>query len=339
MAERFEPAYAYARACGSLARSFLGERAAALAASPRVGDAWRGLFASPSPALPEGELADAAELAIRRRSVEGLKSIVGLPVLKEPFFAALTRRWEFAFIKTLLSAAAEHASAAPVPEEGALTLDAGVELSSYPDLERMLRKSRYRWVADGGIDDLPAVKNGLDKQYYAELWEACRELPPLQKGSLASLLRTEAELENLAWTLRLKRYYSMGREEVEGRLIELRGVDVRSQALRALGFRLDSRSDWSGWKWERLVPDSRREEGGEWYLDLRLFELEADRYLYRLLYRRLHLEPDSYTPMYAYFRLKEFESTSLCGLVEGIKLEAGAAEIAGFASAVTGARS
>jgi len=116
----------------------------------------------------------------------------------------------------------------------------------------------------------------------------------------------------------------------------LSGADVAKPTLEALGKRADSRSEWASWKWERLISDSRNGDGGDWYFDLRAFESAARRYLYRRLYRRLHLEGDTYVPLYAYFRIKEFEATAIHGIIEGIKLEAPAAEIAAFALATTG---
>jgi hypothetical protein len=334
--EGFESAYAFARACGSLARSFLGERTSALAASHRVGEAWRSIFAEAPPALPEAELATAAERVLRSRALAALRRIAG-PLLKdEPFFAALSRKWEFSYLKRLLAAIAERASEAPALDDP--SLEPGFDLLRYPDLPAMLRKTRYGWLIETGFEDLPAVKNRLDRQYYAELWASLETLPAGLAGSIPDLLRVEAELENVSWALRLKRYYSMGAAEIEPLLIELRGVDVRSRALEAVALRQNARSDWSLWRWRRLVPDARGEDSGEWRLDVRGFEAAARTYLYRRLYRRLHLDPDSYAPLYAYYRIKEFEATALHGIIEGVKLEAPAAEIASFAMQTTGGR-
>jgi hypothetical protein len=128
----------------------------------------------------------------------------------------------------------------------------------------------------------------------------------------------------------------MGASDIEGLLIELPGVDVVRPTLDAVAKRADSRAEWALWKWERLIPDSRRDEGGDWFFDLRGFESAAHRYLYRRLYQRLHLEFETYVPLYAYFRIKEFETTAIHGVIEGIKLEAPAAEIAAFAIDTTG---
>lgn len=330
----FEPAYAYARACGSLARSFLGDRAVALARSARVGEAWRSIFGESPPALPETELAASAERGVRSRAVDALRRIAGPLAADSPFFAALGRKAEYSYLKTLLSAIAEGSPEAPARDETEPALDFPAQ--AYPDLDRMLRRSRYHWVIEAGVEDLPALKNRLDRQYYSELWESIGTIPPAMRGTIPDLVRVEAELENLVWALRLKRYYSMGAAEIRGLLIELHGADVGKQALRAVGMRVDSRSEWVGWKWERLLPDSRREDGGEWYLDVGGFESAARGYLYRRLYRRLHLEVESFAPLYCYFRIKEYESVAIRGIIEGINLEAPPAEIGAFAAETTG---
>ncbi|MGA2546042.1 MAG: V-type ATPase subunit [Rectinemataceae bacterium] len=305
--------------------------------SVRVGEAWRAIFSELPPALPEAELAFAAERGVRARAAEALRSIAGSLLREEPFFTALTRKWEFAYLKNVLAAIVERSPAAPGTEDP--SLDPGFNPLGYPDLDKMLRRTRYQWVIESGLDDLPAVKNRLDRQYYSELWDSIGTIPSGFEGTIPELLRVETELENLVWGLRLKRYYSMGAADIEPLLIALDGIDVRTTTLRAVGLRADSRSEWVGWKWERLVPDARREDGGDWYFDVRGFELAARGYLYHRLYRRLHLEFESYVPLYAYFRIKEYETMAIHGIIEGIKLEAPAAEIIAFATQTTGGSS
>jgi hypothetical protein len=330
----FEGAYVYARVCGSLARSYLGERTQELAGCARVGEAWRAVFKEPPPALPENELADAAERRVRTRPFEAMHDIAGVFVDEAPFFIALLRKQEYSYLKRVLSAVAAGAPEAPETDRDSFAPE--FEVGDYPGLEAMLGRSRYRWVIDKGVDDLQSIKNELDKRYYSELWESITTVEKHRSGSLRDLVRLEAELENLVWGLRLKRYYSMGSEEITPLLISLEGIDVVQPTLDALKRRSDSRSEWTGWKWERLAPESKREDGGDWYFDVRGFESAAHRYLYRRLYRRLHLEPDTYVPLYAYFRIKEFEAKAIQGVIEGIKLEAPSNEMAAYALEATG---
>jgi hypothetical protein len=329
----FEPAYAYARACGSLARSFLGERAAALARCSRVAEAWRIVFDEAPPALPEASLAAEAELRLGLRAGDALRAIAGPLVLETPIFLALSRRREMSYLKRALAAAAEGEAAPPAP--GDPELYPGFRLDAYPDAERMVRNTDYEWIAEAGTLDLPAVKNRLDRQYYRGLWAGAAEAPSMMRGSLSSLVKMEAELENVVWALRLKRYYALGSAEIGDLLIDLPRADVKSPAIAALGFRADARSDWRGWKWERLVPDVRK-DGGAWRLDLKSLESAADAYVYRRLSRALHMEGDTYVPLYCFYKIKELEAAAIRGIVEGIKLEAPEAEIAAFAAGIAG---
>jgi hypothetical protein len=332
MSRSFELAYAYARVCGSLARSFLGDRAASLATSPRVGEAWRTVFGDAPPVLPEAALADQAEKGLRCRAERALRSIVGSAADEEPFLSSLLRDGECAYVKRLLAAVSEHQAEAPDAE--GLSLSFG--LSGYPDLEKTLADSRYRWILEADPDDLPALKNGLDKRYYLDLWKSIGSVPFAHRGSLSELVKLDAELQNLIWALRLKRYYGFGAGEIQGLLIELPRVDLSSAALDAVSRRLDSRSDWASWKWKRLVDDARSPESEAAGLDVRGLEAAARRYHYRFLYHRLHLEPDTFVPAYAYYRIKELETRAIHGIIEGIKLEAPAAEIGSYAFETTG---
>jgi hypothetical protein len=333
--DAFEGAYVYARVCGSLARSFLGDKAEALAGSARVGEAWRSIFDATPPALSENEMASAAERGLRAKAVEAIRRIGGPRLCEQPFFAALMRKCEFSYLKKVLSALAE-GSSAEAPEPDIPDLVPGFNASGYPDLDAMLRRTRYQWIIESGLGELPAVKNRLDAQYYLELWDSLATVPFGLSGGLRDLIRVEAELQNLVWGLRLKRYYAMGASEIEALLIELPGVDVRRSALDAVARRPDSRSEWANFKWARLIPETAGADAGDWYLDVRGLESAARRYLFRMLIRRLHLEFDTYVPLYAYYRIKEFEATAMHGVIEGIKLGAPAAETASFAIETTG---
>jgi hypothetical protein len=330
----YDSAYAYARACGGLARSFLGARAASLARCARAAEAWRAVFDEPPPELPEAALAAEAEIRLATRASEALETVAGPSALDIPIFMALCRRRESAYLKRAVAAAIEGAAAPPEPSDPGLYR--GFFIEAFPDIERMVRGTRYQWIAEAGTLDLPAVKNGLDRQYFRELWAAAREIPGRRAGSLLSLIKIEAELENVAWALRLARYYAMGSSDIEALLMDLPGTDVKAPALAALGFRADARGDWRGWKWERLVPDARKDAGGAWRLDLRGLESTADAYVFRRLARALHMEADTWVPLYAFFRIKEIEAAAIRGIIEGIRLEAPEDEIAAFAAERTG---
>jgi Archaeal/vacuolar-type H+-ATPase subunit C len=293
--------------------------------------------------LPESELADEAERRLRPWALQALRSVAGPFSDESIFFSTLTRDAECSYIKLLLSAIAEGAGSAPDPGG----LDLGFDLAGYPDLEKLFSGRRYRWIGELaqklslqekspqqrgsqaaiGLGDLPFVKNEIDRRYYLELWRALDSVPALLEGSLRSLVRLDAELQNVTWALRLKRYYGFDRLQIEPLLIDLPHCDVKGAALDGAARRLESRADWTGWKWARILPEE---------LTVRGIESAARRYHCHCLYHRLHLESDTFVPLYAYYRIKELECRAIHGIIEGMKLGANGAEIGVYATETTG---
>jgi hypothetical protein len=330
MSGPFRLAYIYARASGSSARAWLGERAEPLTRIPRVAELWRTLYREAPPALPEGILIGAAERKALASSIDDFKRLAG-DAIREPFFAALVDKPEFAYVKKLAVAIRDGKPLPGREGSGGGTID----LDAYPDLAGLFGKSRYSWLAETGVGDILAVKVRLDKQFYRELWEALEAGRSRFYRGLRPLIRLEAELENLVWALRLKRYYAMSEAEIRPLLIELPGAEVARTAMGALRRRLEFRIDWSGWKWEGFVNPAA-EAGEDWVLDVRLLETAARAYLFRKLKVALHVQPFGYVPLYCYYRIKEYESATVLGIVEGIHLEVPHEEMLSYALGLVG---
>src|SRR5512133_2505461 len=69
MANRFELGYVYARVCGSLARSWVGEGALELYLITRLPDVWKALFGEAAPSLPESLLFREAQRRVLREAL------------------------------------------------------------------------------------------------------------------------------------------------------------------------------------------------------------------------------------------------------------------------------
>jgi len=236
-------------------------------------------------------------------------------------------------VRDARAAGAAHA-AAEAPASDDPELAPGFDAAAFPDIKAMFAAGRYSWLDETALDDLPATENRLDVQYYTELWEEARRLPASKAGAVVNLIRDEIELQNVAWALRLKRYYGMGREDIAPRLVALRDVDVVGSALQSLGFAFDQREDWRGWAWEKLVPE--KEVQGSFVLDLLGLETRARRHLYLGVRRALHFYPFTYTPLYCFFKIKESETAAVIGVIEGIHLGVPFEEMASFAAGITG---
>jgi hypothetical protein len=325
MADRFELSYVYARVCGALGRSWIGERSERLLAANRLPELWRTLFGDAPPALPETALVAATEARVVSQALLDFEALAASLRREEPFFLALRRKAEFARIKRILLAVRDSEPLCPPCDDP--HLPEGFRSVAYPGLAAMFGKGRYSWIDRESLADLPAAENRLDRQYYTELWEALGSVPRGLRDGLRGLLSLEIELANVVWALRLARYYSMRPELIAALLVSLPAVDLGSAALAGAALRQDRRQDWAGWKYEGLLQG-----GGEgWRLDVPSVETEARRLLYRRLRLALHLHPISYAPLYCFFKIKEFEVAVVLGLVEGLHLGAPADELADFA--------
>jgi len=327
MADRFELSYIYARVCGAMNRSWAGSRSAELVRQTRLSDLWRILFDDASPSLPERSLLGATEERLVKRSLEEFHKLADELQRDEPFFLALRRKAEFARVKRILLAVKDAEPACPPSEDP--SLPDGFLAGAYPRLEEMFAEGRYSWIDGESALELSAAENRLDRQYYEELWTAASLLPRPRRAGLPRMLGLEIELENVVWALRLARYYAMPAEMVKPLLVSIPDVDVTGAAMEALGFRMDKRQDWDGWKYEFLVDGPAE----PWALDVRAVETGARRYLYKKARLALHMNPSSYAPLYCFFKLKELETAVVIGIAEGIHLGASAEELASFALA------
>ena len=335
MAASFRPEYTYARVLGSVARFKLGQRASNLARGGRVAEVWKSLFGDVAPQLPERLLVSAAEKRLEEEALGEFMSLAGQLSRHEDFFKALLRKSEFAYAKRLVVAL--HAGEPVAPESGELPLPSSIKVQSWPDRAQVFGGKRFGWLAEGDRHDPVLEKNLLDRQYYTELARAAARLPAELKGGLSRVIRREVELENVVWALRLRRYYGMGPEEIKPYLVELKGADATSAALDALSRHPDSKTDWANWEFVSLVNESVK-EGEDWHLDLRHLEVQIRRKIFADLLRSMHAETSSFVPLYAWYRIKEYEIASIFGVLEGIHLEAPVEEIAVFAAQYTGAR-
>jgi hypothetical protein len=324
MADRFELSYIYARVCGAQSRAWTGAKALDLLRLGKLSELWRAVFNDSPPSLPEVTLLKATEGRIVTESLADFAKLAEGLQNDEPFFLALRRKVEFARVKRVLLALRDNEKDCPAcadPE-----LPEGFNPSAYPEVGKMFGQGRYSWISKDSLLDLPAAENRLDRQYYEELWASLSTVPRSRRAGLRRLLLLEIELENVVWALRLTTYYGMDREGVKPLLVSLPRVDVTAAALDALGRKMDRRSDWDGWKYERLI----RGIGEPWHLDVRTLETESRRFFYSRLRLALHMNPSSYTPLYCFYKMKEFEASVLLGVAEAVHLGARPEELEGF---------
>ncbi|MDR2370483.1 MAG: V-type ATPase subunit [Treponema sp.] len=300
-----ERAYAYAKACGIIGRSFVGKRIPRLAAVGRLSELDALVFPGSVRELPERELLPDMERRFTERAVQSISAIIGCFSRPPEFLVRLIRGYEYADLKSVLGALSgypENGRAAP-PFTG-LGRFQTVNFKAWPDLAEMIKGTEFTGILESegfrvkegsrskkDIGDI-SLQTALDRFYYKKLWKALMALPRSDRQFSEKILADEISLRNAVWILRLRTYYRMQAEEVKNHLASVEQKDPRrsSRENALLDFPLDSRAEWKGWRWESLLNPA---EGGEWTADPRYFQNAASRRLYGMALHKFHLRPFS----------------------------------------------
>jgi vacuolar-type H+-ATPase subunit C/Vma6 len=328
-----ERAYAYAKACGIIGKSFIGRRMAGLSAVSRLSELDRLVFPGSSRDLPEKELLFDLEGRIISRAVKSITAIVDCFSKPPEFLSLLVRSYEYADLKTALSAPGE-------TKKPAFT-DLGrfntVRFDLWPDIPAMIRGSEFEFLLDkdGSVKkeaDGISLQTQLDRHYYERLWKSLVSLPQKDRAAAETILSDEISLRNSGWVLRLRSYYEMPPEELKAHLIDIRATragkgSLAADAYACLEFSLENRAEWSSWRWARFLNPER---GGQWRADPRYFQNAASGYLYRLARKHFRVHPFSLDTVFCFIKLKQFEEDILTSNAEGLGMGMSSRDVFGL---------
>jgi vacuolar-type H+-ATPase subunit C/Vma6 len=326
-----ERAYAYAKACGIIGRSFVSKRIPRLAAINRLSELDRLVFPGSGRELPERELLPDMERRFTERAVNSISAIIGCFSHPPEFLVRLIRTYEYADLKSVLGALSGYPeSGRAAPPFTDLGVFQTVNFKAWPTLAEMIKGTEFEQLLESeGLslkaDSRSSVDSGdislqtaLDRFYYKKLWKALMALPRSDRRSSETILAEEISLRNAAWTLRLRTYYNMQADEVKNHLVSIEQKNTRrGQESAPLDFPLDSRAECKGWRWESLLNPI---ESGEWTADPRYFQNAASRRLYGMALHKLRLRPFSLDAVFCFIKLKQFEEDLLTSTAEGAGL-------------------
>jgi vacuolar-type H+-ATPase subunit C/Vma6 len=323
-----ERAYAYAKACGIIGKSFVGKRIAGLESVSRLSELDRLVFPQSYHELPERELLVDLERRIIGRSAKQIITIVNSFSKPPELLVRLLRSYEYGDLKNALAAIADREAKAPVFTD--LGRFAVVNFHAYPDIKAMVRGTEFEFLAAEAFPEGNAggitVQTRLDKHYYAALWDSLYRLNRLDRAGIETILSEEIALRNVVWTLRLRTYYRMEGEEVREKLIDLKPkarpkgqksapVSLAADAEACLELPLDTYAPWASWKRAGFLNTDR---GDGWKADPRYFQNAASKYLYQFARRYFRLHPFSIDTAACFIKLKQFEEDLLTSISEGL---------------------
>ncbi|MDR2144354.1 MAG: V-type ATPase subunit, partial [Treponema sp.] len=193
-----ERAYAYAKACGIIGKSFVGRRIGARRPLSRRSEPDRRIFSAAARELPERELLPDLERRIIGRSVNAVLSIVNCFNKAPELLVLLVRNYEYADLKAALASVDGSGKEKEKPPFTALGRFGTVRFDLWPDIEAMIRGTEFeplyrnRDKAAGTM----AVETALDRQYYQRLWKALFKLKKSDRQAAEKIIREEIILRN-----------------------------------------------------------------------------------------------------------------------------------------------
>jgi vacuolar-type H+-ATPase subunit C/Vma6 len=310
-----ERAYAYAKACGIIGRSFVGKRRAALEKAQSLPELDRMIFPDSFANLPERELLYNLEKRIEDRTASSILSIVRGFSEPPEFFVLLLRAYEYTDLKSAVVAAIEKEPAAP--PHTSIGRFQTVNFDAWPDIRKMVEGTEYTFVllkkniADKQ-SEIIALESAFDRHYYNALWHSLSSIPRNERRITEKILSEEISLKNCAWALRLRHYYNMRYDDVKPHLVDIKN----EEALQSLEYPLDSYPEWRSWRWKGFLnPETT---SGHWRLDPRYFQNAASRHLYNLSRHSFYLGSTSLDTIFCFIKLKQFEEDILTSAAEGL---------------------
>lgn len=314
MAESIEFAYLYARVCGAFSKMELGQTARALMQNSGGTVAlWKQLFNEEPPSLPEAKLLFEAERKIIERSINSFLRLAQPFSESNDLIHVLISRYEVSAIKSMLF---RLRSGEPKPEEVSFTSPIIEQaLANWPRIADMFYQTPYSWLDSHWIDNIALAENKLDQQYYASLLAAANQIPARKAGTILDLIHWEIIYQNVVWALRIRRYYGMTRPDAERMVVRVEGIDTVSLALQTFDFDIDRIESFESWPLRKLLSNQTGP-----VLDVPILEIRTQEELFAMIRRNLHLHPFSYTPIYCYFKLLEYETSLLLAVLESVKL-------------------
>ncbi|MDR0316461.1 MAG: V-type ATPase subunit [Treponema sp.] len=330
-----ERAYAYAKACGIISKSFVGKRISILAGLHSLSELDRLVFPELHRELPGRELLIDLETRIVSRAVRHILAVISSYEEPPELLVHQLRSFEYADLKTCLHYIVAGKRTAPVCAN--LGRFSTIKFKFFPDLERMLTGTEFEFVLKENISadskfDLTAVETELDMHYYRKLAVSLGQLSSEDSSSVMRILCEEISLRNCVWALRLRSYFNESAAEAAEHLMDIqiansdgRGISLSRDAYKSLDKPLDTRSAWNDWKWEKFLNPEKY--GEMWKVDPRHFQNAASEYLYRLALSCFHHVPFAVGAISCYIKLKQFEEDILTSITEGIDLGMSCADV------------
>lgn len=317
MLRTFRYAYILAKIYGIFSRSFIGENYKDILRLKKVGDIYDRLFPGERKEVPEYQLTAELERKVVEAGIHTMTSVLELLGTDEPILVHMLRKVEYQAVKSAVRGIANNQPAEVLQWD--LGKYSRIVFAPGLDPKEVLASGPYAWILPLlSSQPLVKVENEIDRKYYGTLLDLARALPRKDKAGVSRLVSLEIVLANVVWALRLRFYFGIDAEKAADLLIPgMADADRRAVAL-VFDIPPDSVEGWRKWRFSWLIEDQLSEAFQA--PDPIRAEQKAARRLYVQARRLFHQDPFTLTPLTAFFKLKEYESSMLSTAVEALRL-------------------
>ncbi len=314
--------YIYAKTSGMLAKSFTGQRAKILFETKTLPELWSLLFKEEIPAVPQTILAQLIEKKATQKFIAEYKKLLELYSKPDVVLKNLIHWFDFENLKNAAAYLATGRS--EKPDFSDITPFNILDYSQWPDVQKMTEKDELAWYNKvPAVDEQQMLSHDLDMQFVRNLLKGADKLSIGQRNAVRKLILWRYSMKNVIWVMRLKVYYNMKEDEIRKQIVyldESKGINdlFAGEALKIIGYDINSYEQWSKWKHSALINDIK--DGKVWKLDPQVVEEKCSNDFYLLMRRSFHKEPFSALVMVAWFFIKQNELDNIRTATEAIRL-------------------
>jgi vacuolar-type H+-ATPase subunit C/Vma6 len=313
-------AFIHAKIHGIMAKSYVDDRIRTLLRYTNLLELSRELFPSQQISVGEHDLIRDVQLKFEKKTISALVRIVSFFPEPPPLLVHVLREYDFRNLKTLFRGRFTGIVDLPLWDIGPYG-EVPLDREGFPE---NLKNTRFEDLLEGsGEKDMFHREFELDKRYFAELAAVVRRLPSRERRIVEPLVSLEITLQNLVWAMRLRNYFNLPWEEAEKLLFPTGYAEIPGLAQNLYELPFDDPAPWEKTKYGRLLGSFR-----DGRIDPEGAEGAAMKYLYLRTRRLFYGNPFTLSAVYAFFRIKRYESMLVKSVSEGVRMNIPPARLA-----------
>ncbi len=319
-------AFVFAKANGILGKSFVKNRAPLLFEAKSLTELWTLIFKTQPPAVPEVMLAQEIENKAFENFIKAYTQFISCydkpdPVLTDQLFI-----YEAENLKEIGAALCSGES--KLPSVVNLGDNSVLHYDQWPDIAAITKGTVFSWYDHvPGIHEQQSLDFKIDLQVCRHLWQSIYHEKGEAHAMLEKLYKREFIIQNIVWSLRMRLYYNMKKEDIIPLLIHITDRPnmqdpVAAPAIKLLDWPLDEYERWENWKYASLL--NPREDGQVWQIDPVWIERKNKFAVNKMAEVLFHQFPSDSCFLIGWYKIKDFELSCIRTAVESLRFNVSA---------------